>query len=185
LITALVPSPVVSFLKPFALNAAFSELCSEVDFLKKYKKQWEVAPYPVVFVTTDAVVEQAGHVLLITRKAFPGKGLYALPGGFLDANKDKSLLDGCLRELKEETKIELPSRVLRGSIKDTKAFDAIGRSNRGRTITHAFYFKLENNTVLPKVKASDDAESAQWVDISELTPENMYEDHYSIIKYFI
>ena len=184
-LTQVVPKVVLNFLNKFSETQDFKNLVNEVNFIKDYKKQWAVAPYPVTFVTTDAVVVQSGHVLLITRKAYPGKGLYALPGGFLDANKDASLLDCCLRELKEETKIELPMRVLRGSIKSTRAFDAINRSERGRTITHAFHLQLEDNRKLPKVKASDDAASCQWVDIATLDPRLMYEDHYSIIKYFV
>jgi bifunctional NMN adenylyltransferase/nudix hydrolase len=80
--------------------------------IEKYKESWKAAPFPPTFVTVDAVVVQSGHVLLVKRKAMPGAGLWALPGGFL--NQEETLLDGAIRELKEETKIKVPVPVLKG-----------------------------------------------------------------------
>jgi hypothetical protein len=33
---------------------------------------------------------------------------------------------------------------------------------------------------MPKVKAASDAKEAIWRNLSDFTPENMFEDHYSI-----
>lgn len=181
-LSSVVPPAVLTFLENFKKQHDYSELCREHAFIIDYKKQWAAAPYPVIFVTADAVVVQSGYVLLVKRAAYPGKGLYALPGGFVDAAKDRSVVDCAIRELKEETRIDLPDRVLRGSITTTKVFDAIGRSTRGRTITHATLFQLEDTGTLPKVKGSDDAEVAFWLPIAALDPKRMYEDHYSIIQ---
>jgi bifunctional NMN adenylyltransferase/nudix hydrolase len=120
---------------------------------------------------------------MIRRRAEPGKGLLALPGGFLDALSDKSLEDAMIREVREETQLKVPAPVLRGSIVEAKVFDAIERSTRGRTITHAFHIKLPNGE-LPKVKGGSDATSAKWIPISKITPNECFEDHYEIINYF-
>lgn len=143
------------------------------------KAKWAQSPYPVTFVTVDAVVCQTGHVLLVQRKGYPGKGLWALPGGFLNTNE--SLIDSMIRELREETGIKVPAPVLRGSIKDVRVFDDPKRSTRGRTITHAYKILLKRGP-LPRVRGSDDAAKAKWVKLSALKPENMFEDHYWIIK---
>ena len=58
-------------------------LVEEQAYIKRYKDIWADAPYAPTFVTTDAVVIQSGHVLLVKRRTAPGKGLWALPGGFL------------------------------------------------------------------------------------------------------
>jgi bifunctional NMN adenylyltransferase/nudix hydrolase len=162
------------------------QIVAERKFIEKYKLQYASLPYPPTFVTTDAVVFFAGHVLMVKRKAEPGKGLLAFPGGFLNAKTDKSLEAGMLRELKEETGIKVPDKVLRGSIKDVRVFDAIDRSARGRTITHAFHIVLDDiEQPLPKVKGSDDAEKAMWIPISQVKREQCFEDHFAILQFFL
>lgn len=161
-----------------------TQLFTEYRMIKKYKEAWKAAPFPPTFMTVDAVVVQSGHVLLVKRGAMPGKGLWALPGGFLD--QDERMLDGAIRELKEETKIKVPVPVLKGSIRDAKTFDAPHRSQRGRTITQAFYIDLGFDEKLPKVKGSDDAEKAFWVPLNEVVAQRdrFFEDHFHIISYF-
>ena len=149
-------------------------------FINKYKSAWAAAPYAPTFVTCDAVVVQSGHILLVERKANPGKGLWALPGGFV--NQDERLVDAALRELREETKLKVPAPVLKGSIKQQKVYDEPSRSERGRTITHAFHMELAADAKLPKVKGADDAKCAFWLPLNELSSKRMFEDHYFIIQ---
>lgn len=157
-------------------------LFEEYKMVRSYKDSWKVAPFPPTFVTVDAVVVQSGHALLVKRKAMPGAGLWALPGGFL--NQEETLLDGAIRELKEETKIKVPVPVLKGSIKKQHTFDAPNRSLRGRTITTAFYIDLGFAETMPKVKGSDDAEVAKWVAFKDINRHEMFEDHFNILDYF-
>lgn len=159
-------------------------LTEEWKYIQEYKAMWSKAPYPVTFVTTDAVVVKNGHVLLVRRRFNPGKGLLALPGGFID--QEQSIQNSMLRELKEETRILMPKHQLENAIVDNKVFDHPQRSSRGRTITHAYCLKLPDGGDLPQVKGSDDAERALWIPISDLwVRENeFYEDHCHIIEYF-
>lgn len=156
----------------------------EREFIETYKKQYSSLPYAPVFVTVDAVVVCSGHVLMIKRRAEPGKGLWAMPGGFLNASTDRSVQDAMIRELREETGIKVPGPVLVGSITKNQVFDAIDRSARGRTITHCFRIDLPSGE-LPKVKGMDDAEKAQWIPIAELQSDKCFEDHYEIVKVMV
>lgn len=176
----LVPASVASSLEQFITKASFEQLREEHAFVDRYRAAWDEAPYAPTFVTVDAVVVQSGHVLLVERGARPGKGQWALPGGFINAQE--TLKEAMLRELKEETKIKVPVAVLRGSIAGEGVFDDPHRSARGRTITHAFYVRLPPETALPKVKGSDDAKTAAWVPLADLDPARMFEDHYFIIQ---
>jgi bifunctional NMN adenylyltransferase/nudix hydrolase len=160
----------------------FNTLFAEYKMVKKYKEAWKAAPFPPTFMTVDAVVVQSGHILLVKRGDMPGKGLWALPGGFLE--QGETMLNGTIRELKEETKIKVPVPVLIGSIKESKTFDAPNRSSRGRTITQAFFIDLGVGE-LPKVKGSDDAEKAFWVPFNQVKQEKMFEDHFFIIDNFL
>lgn len=164
---------------------AFDTLRVEYAMIQKYKESWNAAPFPPIFVTTDAVVVQSGHVLLIERGRAPGKGLLALPGGFL--NPGESIETGMIRELHEETKIKLQPQVLRGSIADRIVVDNPDRDPRGRTITHAFHIKLKDQRDLPTVRGSDDAAKAQWYTFSEVLKmrDCFYADHFHILAHFL
>jgi len=183
-IKAVVPQTTFVYLDAFKDTPEYEQIIKEREFVENYRKQYASLPYPPIFSTADAVVIQSGHILLIKRRAEPGKGLWALPGGYVNANTDKSVEDAAIRELREETMIKVPGPVLRGSIVRSKVFDAIDRSPRGRIITHAFHIVLPDGE-LPKVKGSDDAEKARWVPIAEVKSEECFEDHYEIIQHFL
>lgn len=185
LIRANVPGPVYEMLDAFRRSSpAFQQLVAEHQFIAQYRAAWDGAPYPPTFVTTDAVVVHSGHVLLVRRRAEPGKGLWALPGGFVHG--DETLLDACLRELREETRLKVPVPVLKGSLKNTHVFDHPDRSLRGRTITHAYHFEFVAGE-LPTVRGNDDADKARWIAISEaldMGPQ-LFEDHLHILEFFL
>lgn len=175
-----IPQRVMLQLEAFLNTQWYDTLVKEFEFLRLYKLQWSQAPYPPTFVTADAVVTCLGHVLLVQRKAAPGEGLWALPGGFV--NQFETVKQCALRELVEETKIKVPLRVLEGSIVKDKLYDHPGRSLRGRTFTTAFHIDLKGERSLPKVKGSDDAAVAKWFPLDELVrlQSKMFEDHYHI-----
>lgn len=163
-------------------------LRAEYEFLEDYKRSWSKAPFKPVFVTTDGVIVKSGHIALIKRGRMPGAGLWALPGGFLD--QGENLEDCVIREIKEETNIKFTgtdevAAILRRNIKRKKEFDHPNRSERGRTITHAYLIDLGEGP-LPALRAGDDASEAHWVPLADLgSIENQfYEDHLDIITYF-
>ena len=182
-IEPLVPETTFNFLVEWHKSSEFNDLIMEKFFIDQYKKQWSNTPYPVTFVTTDVVLEVGGHILMIKRKARPGQGLWALPGGFL--NQSETLLEGALRELEEETKIKVPTSVLKGSIINQKTFDDPNHDSRGRVITTAFHIKLENEKKLPIVRGSDDASFAAFRPVSDIKYWECYSDHFHMINYFL
>jgi bifunctional NMN adenylyltransferase/nudix hydrolase len=138
-IKGVVPASTFDFLMKFKETEEYEQIIREREFVINYKKQYASLPYPPIFSTADAVVIQSGHVLMVKRRAEPGKGLWALPGGYVNANTDKSVEAAMLRELREETQIKVPAPVLKGSIVRSKVFDAIDRSPRGRLWRRGIY----------------------------------------------
>lgn len=184
LLEAAVPKPVFALLQSFRQGAEYQQLVREFQFIQNYRAAWAQAPYPPTFVTVDAVVVHSGHVLLVRRRAEPGKGLWALPGGFV--NQQESLQEAVIRELREETRLKLPTPVLLGSIKADRVFDHPQRSARGRTITHAYLFEFPFGG-LPPVKGADDADKARWLPLAEVRQmeAQLFEDHADIIHWFL
>ncbi|UXY15757.1 bifunctional nicotinamide-nucleotide adenylyltransferase/Nudix hydroxylase [Chitiniphilus purpureus] len=180
LLTTLVPHPVAAYLKGWRALPAYAQLCAEHAALIENRKRWGSGP----FVTVDAVVEVAGHVLLVERKHMPGQGLWALPGGFLDGRE--RLLQGAIRELREETGLALFDSTLHAALRGVAVFDHPDRSLRGRTITHAHHFGIAMER-LPEVAGSDDAADARWVPIAELAAmeSRFFEDHFHILDHFL
>lgn len=174
------PRPVARQLETFVDTPAFTAVQRDAEFIATYRQQWAAAPYPPMFVTVDALVIQSGHLLVIERKSPPGQGLLAMPGGFVDPTED--IQTAMLRELKEETCIDVPRRVLADAIRAREVFDDPYRSARGRTITHAFFVHLPATTSLPDVSAADDAANAFWIPLAQLDPRRCFEDHYHIVQ---
>lgn len=187
-----VPKETRKFLEEFCQMSPYQDLVVEHEVIKKYKESWANTPYPVTFVTVDAVIVQAGHVLMVTRDAHPGRGLQALPGGFVNVNE--TLEEAVIREIREETNLRVPVPTLKAGIKERSVFDEPKRSERGRTITHAFLFDLSNEIEyqakkgkpsLSKVKSGSDARAVSWVPLNELRREECFEDHFDIIETMI
>jgi bifunctional NMN adenylyltransferase/nudix hydrolase len=179
-----VPETTFVYLDAFKDTPEYEQIIREREFLIEHAKQYASLKYPPIFSTADSVVICSGHVLMIKRRAEPGRGLWALPGGYVNANTDKTVLDAAIRELREETMIKVPGPVLRGSIVDNRVFDAVDRSPRGRIITHCFKIQLPDGE-LPKVKGSDDAEKARWVPIAEVRSDECFEDHYDMVMWAV
>jgi bifunctional NMN adenylyltransferase/nudix hydrolase len=179
-----VPQSTYDFLMNFRKTEEFAQIIREREFLIEHNKQYASLKYPPIFSTADAAVICSGHVLMIKRRAEPGRGLWALPGGYVNASTDKTVLDAAIRELREETGIKVPEPVLRGSITGNRVFDAVDRSPRGRIITHCYKIELPDGA-LPKVKGSDDAEKARWVPIAEVRSDECFEDHYDMVQWAV
>lgn len=157
----------------------------------KYKEAEEVMGHGYNGVTVDAVVFHRGNVLLVKRGRHPGKGLYALPGGYLDTNE--TTLQGAMRECREETGIKL----FESDVFVERVFSDPSRSLKSRTLTVAYGFHVPHNENGPNnfnrhldlrnPKGGDDASEAMWVPIARVIndPEfrrGMFEDHHMIVS---
>ena len=104
-------------------------------------------------LTVDYVVLDRQQRLLVVRRGNPPfKGMYALPGGFVDIGETAE--DACRRELLEETGVRVGKLQLLGVYSDPK------RDPRGHTCSVAFLTRIQRASA----KAGDDAAAVEWIE---------------------
>jgi 8-oxo-dGTP diphosphatase len=99
------------------------------------------------------------QILLVRRKYEPYKGMWAIPGGFVE--DDEELEAAAIRELQEETGLIVPAMT------QLHTFGKVGRDSRGRTVTVTYYAFADAAT--QKVQGGDDAAEAEWVYVKDIT----------------
>jgi len=175
-------APVLNWMKdhPEAVSTVRDEGSFVLDYRERTQAAENVFGYPIPVNTADAIVVQSGHVLMVERKLQPGKGQWALPGGHID--RGEQAIDAAIRELYEEAGLDMPKGAMRGRLRERRVFDHPERSEKGWVRTEAFMFELQDRAKLEKIKSGSDAAAARWVPITEITPDNIFEDHFDIIQ---
>ena len=119
-------------------------------------------------LTVDGIIIDKKKILLIKRKKTPFKGLWALPGGFVEYGE--TVEEAVKREIYEETGLTTQIKQLLG------VYSKPDRDPRGHTITIAFILQKTNN----EIKSGDDAVDAKFFEIDDLP--RLSFDHDKIIK---
>ncbi|WP_372880600.1 NUDIX domain-containing protein [Psychromonas sp.] len=99
------------------------------------------------------------ELLVATRACDPGKGMWDLPGGFVDP--DESLEQAVVRELEEELSIHISGAKYVLSLSNTYCYKKV----EYKTCDAFFVVELQQK---PKLTARDDVASATWVKLSDL-----------------
>jgi len=136
-------------------------------------------PYTTVDVLIFTVIDDALKVLLVQRPADrdePSPGLWALPGGFVDVERDADLEACARRKLREKTGVDSPYLEQLGS------WGSATRDPRGWSATHA-YFALVPSQGVTLTKGANAADVA-WFTVDEalLAHKKLAFDHAVILR---
>ncbi|MGW4056931.1 NUDIX hydrolase [Amycolatopsis sp. NPDC004747] len=110
----------------------------------------------VIFTLRDSVL----HVLLVERGVDPFRGTLALPGGFLEHDRE-DVLAAAHRELQEEANLDAAQLHL----EQLGAYGAPDRDPRGRVVSVAY---LAIAPGLPEPLAGTDAARASWTPVPDV-----------------
>ena len=140
---------------------------TEQQFLKSYSLEDYERPSVTADVAAFTLRSKEGDsyrkepekvlsLLLIRRGGHPFKGMWALPGGFLQ--KGETIEQCAVREIAEETGVQPTAIMLTG------IYSAPDRDPRGWIISGAFTSVLMDPEITPE--GGDDAADARWFDVS-------------------
>ena len=134
--------------------------------------------FPPFFLTADLVIfrntDSNLQVLLVRRGNEPFKGMFALPGGFV--NIDEDALTAAVRELREETDVQVEPE----DLSLVGFYSTPDRDPRGRIVSAAYVF-VESDEELRPV-AGDDAVETRWIDVREAMQKDFLAfDHRDIV----
>ena len=90
-----------------------------------------------------------------------------------------------MRELEEETSLNVTAKQLKAAMFGSELVDAPFRSSRGRTVTMAFFFALDDQasaeTKEGGLEGDEETQDIAWRDVETLRRDEVFEDHYNII----
>jgi 8-oxo-dGTP diphosphatase len=131
-----------------------------------------------VDVVIFTVLADQLQVLLVQRpdgQGEPFPGAWALPGGFVDVQKDASLESCARRKLLEKTSVKSPYLEQLGS------WGNATRDPRGWSATHAWFALIRSESV--KLLDQGNVTSAQWRPVDTISPrKKMAFDHFEILE---
>jgi len=121
----------------------------------------------------DGIVVRNRQVLLIKRGIEPHKGEYAIPGGYMD--RDETAEDACIREVLEETGLQVEVVEFLGYYDDPK------RDRERQNVSLVFVCRAVSGS--GEVQGGDDAEEAAWFPLNQL-PKLAF-DHEQVLSDFV
>lgn len=150
-----------------ALTAEGRSLVEEFDNKKRRADEQLAHAFRNPTLTADGIVVMDGRIVLVRRGREPGKGRYALPGGFVEYGE--KVEDCAVREVQEETGLRTEPLGLVGVYSDPR------RDPRGHIVSAVFHLQVVGG----ELRAGDDADGVSLFDLASL-PELAF-DHARII----
>lgn len=142
----------------------------------------QVADFERPLTTVDVVIftvrDEALQVLLVQRPDAPGEpfpGKWALPGGFIDTQRDRDLESCARRKLIEKTGVEAPYLEQLGS------FGNATRDPRGWSATHVYFALMASDSLT--LQPGGNAADSRWTKVSEArVHESLAFDHAELVR---
>ena len=113
------------------------------------------------YLAVSAAIFRGGRVLIVRRAQPPAHGLYTLPGGGVELGE--TLADAAVREVREETGLEIEPLALAGYRQ------VIARDDAGRIERHFVILPFAARWIAGDVSLNEELAEAHWLAPSELS----------------
>ena len=113
------------------------------------------------FLAVSAAIFRDGRVLIVRRARKPALNLYSLPGGAVEVGE--SLIDAVVREVREETQIDIEPVALAGHR------EAIVRDKEGRVERHFVILSFASRWLQGEPVLNSELDDARWIDPAGLS----------------
>ncbi len=147
---------------------------NEQEFLEGYDKHEFDAPIINVDSVLFTYYEAELQILLVKRSNHPDKGLWGLPGGFVDLERDSNLKDTALRKVKEKTAVK-PAYL--------EQLYTVGNNTRDKrswAVTVSYTALIAHQLCEAQIATVTDA---KWITMKALENIKLAFDHVDIIEY--
>ncbi len=139
----------------------------QIPFLKTYS-----------YAAVALIVDEDGNILVERRSEKlddPWAGQFAFPGGHYD-NGDQDLLDTVIREVREETGLELKREKIMGY------FGPFSPRNKMDLLVYVFVYNAEGNERKSALVQSKETDFLGWISIADLQAGRSTMDHEVVFK---
>lgn len=146
---------------------------------KQFLKQYNIHDFDVPLTSVDMAIftirENALQVLMVKRAQHPSKGMWALPGGFIDMSKDTTLSDTAHRKLLEKTGVDTPY------LEQVESFGHADRDPRGWSVTIAYLALITCDDIV--LSSDESSEEVTWVSVDQVEKDmTLAFDHLNILR---
>lgn len=144
-----------------------------------YLATYNIHDYDIPLSSVDVVIftllEDRLQVLLVKRGEHPSKGMWSLPGGFVDIKNDRSIEETALRKLRQKTGAKVPY------LEQLQAFGSSTRDPRGWSMTCTYFALIFADSV--HLHSGSGAEDVRWwpIENSKVKTKLAF-DHADILK---
>jgi 8-oxo-dGTP diphosphatase len=122
----------------------------------------DLRTYPTrPYLAVSAAIFRDGRALIVRRAQPPALGLYTLPGGGVELGE--TLADAVIREVREETGLEIEPLVLAGYRQ------LIARDGAGRIERHFVILPFAARWIAGEIALNEELAEARWLRPSELS----------------
>lgn len=148
------------------------QYASEAEYLAQYDIHRYELPLSSVDVAIFSLLDSQLQVLLVERDAYPQRGRWALPGGFVDLKRDDSLEATAMRHLAAKTGVAAPW------LEQVASFGGPDRDPRGWSLTVLYMALLPASPTLPHIEQVRDA---RWWPLDEALVLQLAFDHRELL----